>query len=74
MDRPELAQLEGLWHTLGKVGTTQENGDIVISEPFSHFPARTPVLDIWAWFEVQNRGFSVARQLYGTPVCRASSL
>lgn len=73
MDRLELTQLEQLWHALGKVGTTQEDDDIVISEPFGPFPTRTPVLHIWAWLEAQNRDFPVVRQLYGIQVCRTSS-
>lgn len=73
MDRLEFAQLERLWHALGRVGTTQEDEDLVISEPFGPFTAGTPVLHIWAWLEAHKGDFSVARQLYGTPVCRASS-
>lgn len=34
MDRLEFAQLERLWHALERVGTTQEDEDVVISEPF----------------------------------------
>lgn len=73
MDRLELAQLESLRHTLAMLGSTQEDEDLVISEPFGPFTAGTPVLHIWAWFEAYKGDFSVARQLYGTPVCRASS-
>lgn len=73
MDQLEFAQLERLWHALGRVGTTQEDEDVVISEPFCSFTAGTPVLHIWAWFEAQNGDFPVARQLYETSVCRASS-
>lgn len=73
MDRLGLAQLEQLWHALEKVDTAQEDDDVAISEPFGPFSAGTPVLHIWAWFEAQNRDFSVARQLYGPQVCRASS-
>ncbi|EOD4812927.1 MULTISPECIES: hypothetical protein [Enterobacterales] len=43
----------------------EEEGSLVIREPFIHFPAGTPVLDIWVWFEDSNSAFVVARMLYG---------
>lgn len=73
MDRLEFAQLERLWHALGRVGTTQEDEDVVICEPFCSFTAGTPVLHIWVWLEAQNGDFPVARQLYETPVSGPSS-
>ncbi|WP_427026976.1 hypothetical protein [Klebsiella oxytoca] len=49
----------------GKLAVREEEGTLVISEPFIHFPAGTPVFDIWSWFEASNEGFVVARELYG---------
>lgn len=72
MGRLELSQLNQLWLELGKVDTAQGDSDVVINKPFLHFPARTSVLHIWAWFEAQNNHFSVARQLYGKPIRKAT--
>lgn len=60
-----LTQLYALWQELENITVTEEEGILVISDAFIHFPAGTPVLDIWTWFETGNRAFVVARMLYG---------
>lgn len=60
-----VAHLNSLWRELGNMAVRKEEGSLVISEPFIHFPAGTPVFDIWAWFEASNEGFVVVRELYG---------
>lgn len=60
-----LTHLNGLWRELGNIAVTEEEGTLVISDAFIHFPASTPILDIWAWFETSNSAFVVARMLYG---------
>ncbi|MCL5501880.1 hypothetical protein M5Y49_24780 [Escherichia coli] len=49
-----LTHLNGLWRELGNIAVTEEEGTLVISDAFIHFPASTPILDIWAWFEASN--------------------
>lgn len=60
-----VARLNSLWRELGNMAVREEEGTLVISEPFIHFPSGTPVFDIWAWFEASNEGFVVACKLYG---------
>ncbi|WP_346807545.1 hypothetical protein MX657_05050 [Enterobacter chuandaensis] len=60
-----VARLNSLWRELGNMAVREEEGTLVISEPFIHFPAGTPVFDIWTWFEASNEGFVVACKLYG---------
>lgn len=60
-----MERLDSLWRELGNIVLTEEEGVLIISEPFIHFPAGTPVLDIWVWFEDSNSAFVVARMLYG---------
>ncbi|RCX06605.1 hypothetical protein, partial [Kosakonia sp. AG348] len=50
----------------------EEEGTLNISEPFIHFPAGTPVSDIWIWFEISNNEFIVAQKLYGIPTHHSS--
>ncbi|WP_187394389.1 hypothetical protein [Citrobacter freundii complex sp. CFNIH2] len=42
-----VARLNSLWRELGNMAVREEEGTQVISEPFIHFPAGTPVFDIW---------------------------
>lgn len=60
-----VARLNSLWRELGNIAVREEEGTLIISEPFIHFPAGTPVFDIWTWFESSNEGFVVACKLYG---------
>ena len=60
-----LTQLYALWRELENIAVTEEEGTLVIRDAFIRFPAGTPVLDIWAWFEDCNSAFVVARMLYG---------
>lgn len=60
-----VARLNSLWRELGNMAVTEVEGTLVISEPFIHFPAGTPVFDIWTWFEASNKDFVVACKLYG---------
>lgn len=60
-----VARLNSLWRELGNMAFREEEGTLVISEPFIHFPAGTPVFDIWTWFEASNKDFVVACKLYG---------
>jgi hypothetical protein len=48
----------------GNIAVIEEEGTLVIRDAFIHFPAGTPVLDIWVWFE-DSSAFVVARMLYG---------
>lgn len=60
-----MERLDSLWRELGNIVLTEEEGVLIISEPFIHFPAGTLVSDIWAWFETSNNEFVVARMMYG---------
>ena len=60
-----IERLNGLWRELESIAVTEEEGTLVIRDAFIHFPAGTPVLDIWTWFEASNSTFVVARMLYG---------
>ncbi|UJR63006.1 hypothetical protein [Dickeya zeae] len=60
-----LTQLYALWRELENTTVTEEEDTLVISDAFIHFPAGTPVLDIWTWFETSHSAFVVARMLYG---------
>ena len=60
-----IERLNGLWRELESIAVTEEEGTLVIRDAFIHFPAGTPVLDIWVWFEDSNSAFVVARMLYG---------
>lgn len=60
-----MEYLNNLWSELGNIVVTEEKGTLTTSEPFIHFPAGTPVFDIWSWFEASNEDFVVARELYG---------
>lgn len=63
-----VARLNSLWRELGNMAVREEEGSLVIREPFIHFPAGTPVFDIWAWFESSNNEFFIAQKLYGKPI------
>ena len=60
-----IEHLNGLWRELKNIAVIEEEGTLVIRDAFIHFPAGTPVLDIWVWFEDSNSAFGVARMLYG---------
>ncbi|MFP2386053.1 hypothetical protein [Enterobacter ludwigii] len=60
-----MTRLNSLWRELGNMAVREGEGMLVISEPFIHFPAGTPVFDIWTWFEASNKYFVVACKLYG---------
>ena len=60
-----IEHLNGLWRELKNIAVIEEEGTLVIRDAFIHFPAGTPVLDIWTWFEDSNNAFVVARMLYG---------
>jgi len=60
-----IEHLNGLWRELKNIAVIEEEGTLVIRDAFIHFPAGTPVLDIWVWFEDSNSAFVVARMLYG---------
>ncbi|WP_205950663.1 hypothetical protein [Pantoea stewartii] len=62
-----MERLNDLWLKLGNIVLAEEDGTLAISEPFIHFPAGTPVFDIWTWFENSNNEFIVAQKLYGIP-------
>ncbi|MBS6740902.1 hypothetical protein PO654_19205 [Phytobacter diazotrophicus] len=58
-----IEHLYGLWRELGNMAVREDERILVICEPFIHFPAETPVFDIWSWFEASNEDFVVAREL-----------
>lgn len=60
-----VARLNSLWRELINMAVREEEGALVVSKPIIHFPAGTPVFDIWTWFEASNEGFAVACKLYG---------
>jgi hypothetical protein len=60
-----MERLNSLWRELENIAVREEEAPLVISDAFIHFPAGTPVLDIWVWFEDSNSAFVVARMLYG---------
>ncbi|WP_313010101.1 hypothetical protein [Atlantibacter hermannii] len=60
-----VARLNSLWREQGNMAVREEDGTLVISVPFIHFLAGTPVFDIWTWFEASNKDFVVACKLYG---------
>lgn len=60
-----MARLNSLWRELGNMTVREDERILVICEPFIHFPAGTPIFDIWSWFEASNEDFVVARELYG---------
>ncbi|OLY67074.1 hypothetical protein BWD41_21760 [Citrobacter braakii] len=62
-----MEQLNTLWRELGYIVVAEDEDSLIISKPFLHFPAGTPVSDIWTWFENSNNEFFVAQMLYGKP-------
>lgn len=67
-----IERLNDLWLELRNIVVAEEKGTLNISEPFIHFPAGTPVSDIWIWFEISNNEFIVAQKLYGIPTHHSS--
>lgn len=67
MNTTELSLSDTLWESLKRIPVTEEDEDIVISEPFLHFPAGTQLTTVWMWFEARNPAFSVTHKLYGKP-------
>jgi hypothetical protein len=67
-----IERLNDLWIELRNIVVAEEDGTLNISEPFIHFPAGTPVSDIWIWFEISNNEFIVAQKLYGIPTHHSS--
>ncbi|MEE9685841.1 hypothetical protein V4841_17800 [Lelliottia amnigena] len=67
-----MERLNDLWLELGNIDVAEEDGTLNISEPFIHFPAGTPVSDIWIWFEISNNEFIIAKKLYGIPTHHSS--
>lgn len=65
MNTTELSPSDTLWESLKRIPVTEEDGDVVIGEPFLHFPAGTLLTSVWMWFEARNSAFSVAHKLYG---------
>ena len=60
-----MARLNRLWWEQGNIVVTEEEGTLIACELFIHFPARTPVFDIWNWFEASSEGCVVACKLSG---------
>jgi len=52
-----LTELYALWDQLGDVPVTDDGEQL--DAPFLHFPPGTQTLDVWHWFEAQNRLFVV---------------
>lgn len=65
MNSEELSRSDALWELLKHAPVTEEDDEVVISEPFLHFPAGTGITTVWAWFEAIDPTFSVALKLYG---------
>lgn len=42
-----MEQLNTLWRELGYIVVAEDEDSLIISKPFLHFPAGTPVSDIW---------------------------
>lgn len=68
MEHAALSRLDALWDALAQVPVEEDEHDVVISEPFLHFPAGTGITTVWAWFETMNPAFTVAHKLYGRPL------
>lgn len=67
MNTTELSPSDTLWGSLKLIPVTEEDEDVVISEPFLHFPAGTHLTTVWMWFEAMDPAFAVAHKLYGNP-------
>jgi hypothetical protein len=59
----DIQKLIALWKSLADVPVNNE-GDIDTN--WHTFNKGTDLLDIWHWFEEQNKDFFVYKQLYGT--------
>ncbi|MFA5340211.1 MAG: hypothetical protein WC332_00395 [Clostridia bacterium] len=51
-----LQHLKLLWRLLGDIPITDDDE---IDEPFLHFPKGTDKIEVWHWFEEQNKNFIV---------------
>lgn len=62
----DLKTLYSLWDILSDVMVDEdEEGTLVLEEPFLHFDLGTTLSSIWHWFEGQNESFVVGDVMNG---------
>lgn len=63
--RERLARLYATWDSFDVPTLETRSGQYLIDEPFLHFPRKTPVDDVYRWFESQHPEFSVGEIMSG---------
>lgn len=63
--REHLARLYATWDSFDVPTLETRSGQYLIDEPFLHFPRKTPVYDVYRWFESQHPEFSVGEIMSG---------
>lgn len=58
-----LNELYALWKQLEDVPVTDDGGQL--DDCFLHFEVGNDVLDVWGWFEKQNKNFVVGEVMQG---------
>lgn len=63
MTNYSLHELDELWERLADISVFDMGNFPILDEPFLHFPAATPLEEVWHWFEEQNPAFIIGHKM-----------